>query len=179
MTVKERRRLEFAIRAKLLARDGYEDYAAYVRGRHWKLTRSAYFAHPDTPKACFCGEDDEWKLALHHKTYVRLGAEDLRDLHPLCDACHSDVHVIAKRGLAPFDLEDYADDRRRRQYIHERQAMHRRRGEQPDKHSDDPFDEFNWRMGAQDRHAHAVYELEPPTQKRERIRKLCRGIRAM
>lgn len=148
MNVKEKRRLEFAVRAKRLTEFGYADYAEYIRGKHWKLTRSAYFAHPDAPKRCFCGESDERCLVLHHKTYVRIGAEDLRDLHPLCLTCHSDVHLIAKRGLMPFDLDDYASADRKQRYAEEWTKR------TPDGQSvfEEPFKEHNWKRGAQERH---------------------------
>src|SRR4051794_39398388 len=119
MDAKQKRRLEFAVRAKRLHEFGYADYTEYIHGKHWKLTRAAYFAHPDLPKQCFCGESEQSCLVLHHKTYVRIGAEDLRVLHPLCLTCHNHVPLIAKRGLISFDLEDYANAERKERYAEE------------------------------------------------------------
>lgn len=128
MDVKDKRRIEFAVRSARLHQFGYADYTEYIHSKHWRLTRAAYFAHPDAPKRCFCGESDERQLRLHHKTYTRLGAEDLRDLHPLCDTCHHDVHLIAKRGLAPFDLADYANDDRQAHYAEQWRKDNLRQG---------------------------------------------------
>jgi hypothetical protein len=38
------------------------------------------------------------RVHLHHRTYDRLGCEDLRDLIPLCEACHSATHEWQKRN---------------------------------------------------------------------------------
>jgi len=36
-----------------------------------------------------------WGLEVHHKTYERLGKEDLGDLICLCGDCHRKLHGIA------------------------------------------------------------------------------------
>lgn len=166
MNATEKRQLEFAVRAQRLRQFGYADYGEYIHGKHWKLTRSAYFAHPDAPKRCFCGESDERCLVLHHKTYVRIGAEDLRDLHPMCLTCHDDVHLIAKRGLMPFDLEDYASAERKQRYADEWQKN------TPEGYSkfEEPFKEHNWKRGAAER-------LVATKDRREVARRLAHDIR--
>lgn len=42
-------------------------------------------------------------VQFHHRTYDRLGDEDLRDLIPLCDKCHKFLHQVKKHHS--WDLE--------------------------------------------------------------------------
>jgi hypothetical protein len=138
-------------RAQRLHRLGYASYADYLASEHWRLTRAAFWTHPDTPRRCLCGNPNQAELQLHHKTYLRIGAEDLRDLQPLCGACHRDVHLAADRGLAPYDLEDYANAERKVRYAQERAAMLRREGDEITE-SGTPFNADDWREAAKQRH---------------------------
>lgn len=66
-----------------------QKYQAYLRSPDWAARRRDYYA--THPKICSaCGTDRN--IHLHHKTYVRLGAELDRDLVPLCAPCHHDEH---------------------------------------------------------------------------------------
>jgi hypothetical protein len=76
-----------------LRRLGYPvgaNYADYLASEHWKKTRKRYFASRATAQQCACGNPGR---ALHHKTYVRLGAERLSDLELVCDDCHKALHA--------------------------------------------------------------------------------------
>lgn len=66
-------------------------YADYLASEHWRKVRARYFASRATSKRCGCGKRG---TALHHKTYIRLGAERLSDLELVCDACHAERHDI-------------------------------------------------------------------------------------
>lgn len=64
-------------------------YTLYMQTEHWKLLRD--FALRRTGHSCEeCGTHR--RLAVHHKTYERLGRESPRDLKVLCKECHRDAH---------------------------------------------------------------------------------------
>lgn len=69
-------------------------YADYLASAHWTATKARYRAS-EHPQACKCGSA---RVSLHHKTYVRLGAERLTDLEPVCTSCHEALHEIGCVG---------------------------------------------------------------------------------
>jgi HNH endonuclease len=70
---------------------GFPTYADYLASGHWQALRRRYFA---THHGCQeCGRSV--RIALHHTTYQRLGAERLSDLIGLCDECHRAAHLLA------------------------------------------------------------------------------------
>lgn len=74
---------------------GYTRYEEYLASPHWQDVRRRYKAS-ELPQDCKCGATT--KLALHHKTYVRMGAEELDDLEPLCPPCHRAAHGRPERS---------------------------------------------------------------------------------
>ena len=82
---------------------GYPSYQIYLKSSHWARIRSRYKSSRSW--VCLCGETD--RLQLHHKTYERVGAEQLDDLQALCDRCHSLVHELERQGLIGIDLEGF------------------------------------------------------------------------
>jgi hypothetical protein len=80
---------------------GYEDFRAYYRSSYWRQFRRDYVAS-SRPQKCICGSTD---VLLHHITYERIGEERLRDVHPLCRACHSMLHVLIRRGVIDADTD--------------------------------------------------------------------------
>jgi hypothetical protein len=76
------------------------DYREYLASPHWQAIRVRY-RESDLPQRCMCGES---QVDLHHKTYQRLGREELTDLLPLCRRCHVMVHVLERRGEVGLDL---------------------------------------------------------------------------
>ncbi len=80
-----------------------EEYAEYLRSPHWGEIRQRYI-ESDRPTQCsVCGDPD---YQLHHKTYERLGREELDDLEPLCDRHHRERHKLPPEGgLALFQRE--------------------------------------------------------------------------
>jgi hypothetical protein len=97
---------------------GFESYRDYLRSHSWFKLRDRYWASPDTPKACMCGETEG--LELHHKTYHRVGEEKLSDLLPLCGNCHAMIHVLERRGEVGLDLSGFESTERAAQYAAER-----------------------------------------------------------
>lgn len=67
-------------------------YEEYIRSTRWKRKREEYF-RSGRPKFCQgCKDKSIRQIHLHHKTYDRLGNEDLDDLVPVCEACHAMIH---------------------------------------------------------------------------------------
>jgi len=66
-------------------------YALYIKSAEWRKKREAKLK--SVGKRCEnirCRS--EFNLECHHKTYVRLGREKLRDLQILCTVCHMEDH---------------------------------------------------------------------------------------
>lgn len=72
---------------------GFVSYEEYLDSERWRQTKQQYYAS-DYPKHCLvCG----WhEVELHHRTYVRLGKEELFDLVPLCREHHQQLHEMIK-----------------------------------------------------------------------------------
>jgi hypothetical protein len=79
-------------------------YDAYLASHGWRQCRKAWYAawltaHGTPPVCLVC--DRAWSLRsghLHHLTYARLGAEDDRDLVPLCARHHRRLHEVLDRS---------------------------------------------------------------------------------
>jgi len=71
-----------------------KDYAKYLLSRHWKVTRrAALIEHGRRCNKCRSHGTRFNPLQVHHKTYARLGEEDIkRDLVVLCRSCHNSHH---------------------------------------------------------------------------------------
>jgi hypothetical protein len=89
---------------------GFASYSEYLRSSHWRDIQTRY-RESDLPQNCYCCGDGE-SVHLHHKTYERIGAEDLTDLVPLCPRCHALVHVLERRGDIGIDLAGLLDEAR-------------------------------------------------------------------
>jgi hypothetical protein len=64
----------------------WDRYNAYLQSPEWHAKRKEAFAKWGT--ACPCGAD---ATQVDHLTYRRVGKEAVRDLLPLCAACHAKV----------------------------------------------------------------------------------------
>ena len=83
---------------------GFRSYSAYLRSPHWKTFR-AKFRRTGRKWACsVC--DGEKELELHHKTYDKLGKEELTDVIPLCHSCHGEVHSWLDADGSPVEQTD-------------------------------------------------------------------------
>jgi len=65
------------------------DYAAYLASEHWQITRA--FALDHAGHRCQVCNSDE-RPEVHHRTYLRRGAELPQDLIVLCRKCHETFH---------------------------------------------------------------------------------------
>jgi len=77
------------------------EYYAYIASDQWKITKAkwmqsgqcrGHFCH-----AAGCGQTTS--LQMHHRTYKRLGREDMNDLVLVCGGCHLKIHELAKSGV--------------------------------------------------------------------------------
>ena len=66
------------------------DYKKYLNTGHWKRRRIAYYSKHK--KICFCCGGESY--VLHHICYARRGQELDKDLTPMCEECHSEVHNL-------------------------------------------------------------------------------------
>ena len=71
------------------------NYKAYLRTPAWRSLSDQAKAR-DHYRCVLCGSPDE--LEVHHKTYKRVGREDLDDLVTLCHRCHGIVTVAQRIG---------------------------------------------------------------------------------
>lgn len=64
-------------------------YSQYMNTDHWK--QKCQQKLESCRRACqICNGED--RLVVHHRTYERLGQEDLEDLTVLCRSCHGIFH---------------------------------------------------------------------------------------
>lgn len=63
-------------------------YQRYLHSPHWLRVRK--LALKRDGRCVRCASTD--RLEVHHKTYERLGREELADVETLCRACHKAEH---------------------------------------------------------------------------------------
>ena len=71
---------------------GYKSklYQSYLKTEYWqKVKRIMYHL---AGKSCEVCGDNDCKLAVHHRSYARIGMEEEIDLQLLCDTCHEAKH---------------------------------------------------------------------------------------
>jgi hypothetical protein len=64
-------------------------YREYLESEHWANLKRRYRAS-NLPQMCLGCNDP--RVQMHHRTYQRIGREELTDIIPLCKACHDKVH---------------------------------------------------------------------------------------
>jgi len=75
-------------------------YDEYINSREWSTKRKEFFLKGNHTHACWaCEAPREPYFEVHHRTYKRLRAEDLRDLVLLCKPCHVAIHKIHRKGF--------------------------------------------------------------------------------
>jgi len=81
--------------------DDREKYAAYLCSREWSVLKQAVHDRAyGLCERCHTRKID----AVHHLTYARKYAEDVKDLQGLCKGCHEFTH--AKSSVDPCDVEE-------------------------------------------------------------------------
>ena len=64
-------------------------YLEYLKTDHWKQMRNMALAQAGN-RCQLC--NNEKGLQVHHRTYERVGHEDLKDMTVLCRRCHAAFH---------------------------------------------------------------------------------------
>lgn len=79
-----------------------KDYYDYIRSDKWKHIRESYYnsnmyktlKKKNNGWICYCCTAKNKPLDLHHRTYKRLGEENISvDLVPVCRECHNEIHI--------------------------------------------------------------------------------------
>lgn len=70
------------------------NYREYLRSEHWTNLKHKY-RKSKLYKGCAICKTKE-NLNFHHRSYVRIGSEYLRDIVPLCSEHHKAVHDFDK-----------------------------------------------------------------------------------
>jgi hypothetical protein len=83
----------------------FADYKDYLESPHWHAVHRLW-VESGYPTACIACGDGQFQL--HHLNYDRLGHEHLRDLLPLCKACHERVHNVSERYGIPLSQPERA-----------------------------------------------------------------------
>lgn len=89
-----------------LQRLGFASLDEYRASQQWRVTKWRYI-NSDYPQRCLiCGSRD---FDLHHRSYARLGHEELFDLVPLCRRHHDQLHELLDPNpeLCVKDTHDY------------------------------------------------------------------------
>ena len=73
----------------VLAKNRSMPYSRYLQTIHWRTVRK--YALENARFCCQLCNSTE-RLEVHHKTYERIGNEDLSDVIVLCRACHAKFH---------------------------------------------------------------------------------------
>jgi Zn finger protein HypA/HybF involved in hydrogenase expression len=87
-------------------------YSVYINSRHWRRTKILFKHSKHHQGRCYvCGRKD--RLHLHHKTYERIGHEELTDLQELCENCHTWAHQLVNAPNQDLRIDNVADELRR------------------------------------------------------------------
>jgi hypothetical protein len=82
---------------------GRKDYHAYIKSEEWSQVKKRFYSSKmykvlceGDRWSCYCCGTKDKPLDLHHRTYKRLGMENIAlDLVPVCRECHHEIHEIA------------------------------------------------------------------------------------
>lgn len=83
------------------------NYYQYIKSEEWQQVRRKFYSSKmykclcETGKwSCYCCGVSDKPLDLHHRTYKRLGKENISiDLVPVCRDCHNKIHILEKGGM--------------------------------------------------------------------------------
>lgn len=80
-----------------LAALGFKSYKEYLTSEYWVKQKEKFYDLQEKPYHCGVCGDFPKTFNVHHRTYKRIGQENLvRDLVLLCRKCHKKVHRIQK-----------------------------------------------------------------------------------
>ena len=83
-------------------------YQNYLKSSHWKNLKKEYKKSKLYTRKCWCCNKRIKKSRnFHHRTYKRLGYENLTDIIPVCHYCHNEIHeLVNKYSDLPMDYAD-------------------------------------------------------------------------
>lgn len=86
-------------------------YPAYMQSTAWREKKSEYRKHGQYQECYLCGRPWFRGIELHHRTYERLGREELSDLVPVCPEHHVLITRAWKivKGMGLVSLEEVTD----------------------------------------------------------------------
>ena len=76
-----------------------EEYEEYLACDHWKAIRQEALEWYGFRCALCYRPQPPNILHVHHRTYERVGEEDLADLTVLCERCHNLFHLATDVGI--------------------------------------------------------------------------------
>lgn len=93
----------------------YKEYREYLKSLEWRKKKEQFYGSKlfkklkkDKKWICFCCEEENKPLDMHHRTYKRLGAENISvDLVPVCRQCHEDIHKAEKDGIQLWEATNH------------------------------------------------------------------------
>jgi 5-methylcytosine-specific restriction endonuclease McrA len=97
---------------KRMARD-MEKYKSYLKSDAWAAKKTRWIKS-DYCKGHVChakGCTSTKRIEFHHRTYERLGNENLSDIVMLCRSCHSLVHKLKRSGFSLRDASSCVIDK--------------------------------------------------------------------
>ena len=80
-----------------------DGYRRYLKSDWWRQRRKDYWSKGI--KKCFCCGG--LATTIHHKNYARLNKELDKDLIPICDKCHYNLHKLIKNKKATLSNAHY------------------------------------------------------------------------
>jgi 5-methylcytosine-specific restriction endonuclease McrA len=80
------------------------DYLVYLKSLYWQYQRSRALCRAGLKCEKCGGVPASVELEVHHKTYERLGEEELEDLVVLCHGCHREEHGLPRSKRRPIEL---------------------------------------------------------------------------
>ncbi len=79
---------------EIVTKLGFGCYADYLASGFWKKKKAQYREADSKQHPKHCLHCNNPLYVLHHLEYSRLGKEQLDDLMPLCDQCHTKLHEL-------------------------------------------------------------------------------------
>lgn len=95
---------------KAVMMNWYDDYISYIHSNRWIDKKHSLWLARDHD-CSICKKLLTEKLSvLHHRTYKRLGREELGDLVFLCHDCHHKIHFYSDGHKKPVHPEALAKE---------------------------------------------------------------------
>lgn len=93
-------------------------YKKYLHSEHWKQIKTQFKIQESYTGKCYiCGNVNDGGFHLHHKTYERIGNEEMNDLELMCKTCHFGYHeYVNEMRIKEFMEKTYKESKTLDQY---------------------------------------------------------------